>query len=200
MTSERQDFARALRNDQTRAESVPWRRLGADPEFQAASSGAKLLGSCASAWTEALLRRPSGPQRACGFPLAPVPSPSWPLSQAERGVRSDRRAPSRASNAPSQHHPRSWPPRPSAPPPPIGGLFMTTKPDRLSYDFSRREGEKDRWERVAALSSAARVGHREYADRLTGRARGLDRPRLFLWPERIPGGEPRMTAAEARKR
>ena len=29
---------------------------------------------------------------------------------------------------------------------------------RLSYDFSRREGEKDRWERVAALSSAARVG------------------------------------------
>jgi hypothetical protein len=29
---------------------------------------------------------------------------------------------------------------------------------RLSYDFSRREGGKDRWERVAALSSAARVG------------------------------------------
>jgi hypothetical protein len=29
---------------------------------------------------------------------------------------------------------------------------------RLSYDFLRGEGEKDRWARVAALSSAARVG------------------------------------------
>ena len=32
------------------------------------------------------------------------------------------------------------------------------KEARLSYDFSRREGEKDRWARVATLSSAARVG------------------------------------------
>jgi hypothetical protein len=27
----------------------------------------------------------------------------------------------------------------------------------------------------------------------------LDRPRLFLWPERIPGGEPRMTSRGAEK-
>ena len=39
-------------------------------------------------------------------------------------------------------------------------IRVDPKAGRLSYDFSRREGEKDRWERVAALSSAAegRIG------------------------------------------
>jgi hypothetical protein len=40
--------------------------------------------------------------------------------------------------------------------PDVGRNYMIGH--RLSYDFSRREGEKDRWERVAALSSGARVG------------------------------------------
>jgi hypothetical protein len=39
---------------------------------------------------------------------------------------------------------------------------------------------------------------REYADRLTGRARA-DRPSLFLWPGRIPGGEPRTTSGGMEK-
>src|SRR3984957_5512632 len=47
-------------------------------------------------------------------------------------------------------------------------------------------------------SRQRRGSDREYADRLTGRARA-GCPRLFLWPERIPGGEPRMTSRGAEK-
>ena len=67
----------------------------------------------------------------------------------------------------------------------------------LVYDFSRWSGRRNRWERVAALSTAARVD-REYADRLTGRAR-VDRPRLFLRPARILGETSRMTSKGAEK-
>src|SRR5580692_10429598 len=62
--------------------------------------------------------------------------------------------------------------------------------------FRAAEARRDRCERVAALSTVARVGSGTHGP-FEGSRDSWIGPRLFLWPERIPGGEPRMTSRGA---
>src|SRR5450631_2774806 len=63
--------------------------------------------------------------------------------------------------------------------------------------FRAAGATRNRWERWHPLDSGeGRIGKTRTVRRV---ALELDRPRLFLWPERIPGGEPRMTSRGAEK-
>jgi hypothetical protein len=63
----------------------------------------------------------------------------------------------------------------------------------LSYDFPCRRAKRNRWERAAALSSAARDGSRRRWPFDGPRERWIA-PFFSLWPERIPGEKPRLTS------
>jgi hypothetical protein len=77
------------------------------------------------------------------------------------------------------------------------GAFSAIEYD-LSYDFLRDGGKK---EPLGEGGCPLDSGEGRIGSSLTVRRVELefDRPRLFLWPERILGGEPRMTSRGAEK-